>query len=85
MKKRQNREQVPLEHFDQRMRALVERRISPSLAAVVVQGDDTMVARGYGWSDLEQGSTSAEEKGYDQIYVCSPRICEEAGGSPNLR
>ncbi len=56
MKKRQSREQVPLEHFDQRMRALVERRISPSLAAVVVQGDDTMVARGYGWSDLERGT-----------------------------
>ena len=59
MKNIQSIEQVPLEHFDQRMQALVERRISPSLAAVVVQGDDTMVARGYGWSDLEQGTAAS--------------------------
>ncbi len=64
MKKRQSREQVPLEHFDQRMRALVERRILPSLAAVVVQSDDTMVTRGYGWSDLEQGTAASAETVY---------------------
>jgi CubicO group peptidase (beta-lactamase class C family) len=59
MMKKQRIEQVPLEHFDQRMRALVEHRISPSLVVVVVQGDDTMVAQGYGWSDLEQGTAAS--------------------------
>ncbi len=64
MKKRQRITQVPLEHFDQRMRALVERRVSPSLAVTVVQGDDTMVAQGYGWSDLEQGTAASAETVY---------------------
>ncbi len=64
MKKRQRIKQVPLEYFDQRMRTLVERRVSPSLAVAVVQGDDTMVAKGYGWSDLEQGTKASAETIY---------------------
>ncbi len=64
MKKRQRIKQVPLEYFDQRMRTLVERRVSHSLAVTVVQGDDTMVAKGYGWSDLEQGTKASAETIY---------------------
>jgi CubicO group peptidase (beta-lactamase class C family) len=64
MKKIQSIEQVPLEHFDQRMRDLVEHRVSPSLAVTVVQGGETVVARGYGWSDLEQGTHASAETVY---------------------
>ena len=64
MKKIQSIEQVPLEHFDQRMRALVEHRVSPSLAVTVVQGGEAVVARGYGWSDLEQGTHASAETVY---------------------
>jgi CubicO group peptidase (beta-lactamase class C family) len=46
------------------MRALVERRVSPSLAVVDVQGGDTIVARGYGWSDLEKGTAASAETVY---------------------
>src|SRR6516164_11031507 len=45
---------ISVEQLDQRLRRLVERRVSPSLAVVVVQGEDTLVAHGYGWSDLER-------------------------------
>ncbi len=55
MKSRQNIEQVSNEQFDQRMRALVEHRVSPSVAVVAVRGGDTVMARGYGWGDLEKG------------------------------
>jgi CubicO group peptidase (beta-lactamase class C family) len=64
MKKRQRIIQIPPEHFDQRMRTLVEHRISPSLAVAVVQGDDTVIAQGYGWSDLEQATAASAETVY---------------------
>jgi len=57
-------EQVQEQQFEQRMRALVEQRVSPSLAVVAVRGDDTVVARGYGWSDLEQGTNASAETIY---------------------
>jgi CubicO group peptidase (beta-lactamase class C family) len=58
MKKRQRTIPIPLERFDRRMRTLVERRVSPSLTVVAVGGGDTIVARGYGWSDLEKGTAA---------------------------
>jgi len=64
MKKIQSAEQVQDQQFDQRMRALVEQRVSPSLAVTAVRGDDTVVARGYGWSDLEQGTNASAETIY---------------------
>ena len=64
MTKRQSVEQVQEQQFDQRMRALVEQRVSPSLALIAVRGDDTVVARGYGWSDLEQGTKASAETIY---------------------
>jgi CubicO group peptidase (beta-lactamase class C family) len=64
MKKIQSAEQVQDQQFEQRMRALAKQRVSPSLAATVVWGDDTMVARGYGWSDLEQGTSASVETIY---------------------
>ena len=57
-------EQVTDRQFDQRMRALVERRVSPSLAVTAVRGSETVVARGYGWSDLEQGTKASSETLY---------------------
>ena len=64
MKKIQSAEQVQDQQFDQRMRAFVEHRVSPGLAVTAVRGDDTVVARGYGWSDLEQGTTASAETIY---------------------
>jgi CubicO group peptidase (beta-lactamase class C family) len=64
MEKGQRIKQVPLEQFDQRMRTLVERRVSPSLAVTAVRDGDTIVARGYGWSDLEQGTNASAETIY---------------------
>src|SRR5215471_20528975 len=64
MKKRQSVEQVQEQHFDQHMRALVEQHVSPSLAVIAVRGDDTVVARGYGQSDLEQGTAASAETIY---------------------
>jgi CubicO group peptidase (beta-lactamase class C family) len=64
MKKRQSAEQVQNQHFDQRIQALVEHRISPSLAVTAVRDSDTIVARGYGWSDLEQGTHASAETVY---------------------
>jgi CubicO group peptidase (beta-lactamase class C family) len=64
MKKRQQITQIPLEQFDQCIQALVERRVSPSLAVVDVGGGDTIVARGYGWSDLEKGTAASAETIY---------------------
>jgi CubicO group peptidase (beta-lactamase class C family) len=64
MKKRQSVEQVQVRDFEQRLSALVEQRVSPSLAAIAVQGDDTVVARGYGWSDIEQGPKASAETIY---------------------
>jgi CubicO group peptidase (beta-lactamase class C family) len=64
MKKRQSVEQVQEQQFDQRLRTLVEYRVSPSLAVIAVRGDDTVVARGYGWSDLEQGTKASAETIY---------------------
>src|SRR5712692_4110459 len=64
MKKIQSIEQVPNEHFDQRMRALVEHRVSPSLAVTAVRGGDTVVARGYGCRDLEQGTLASAKTVY---------------------
>jgi CubicO group peptidase (beta-lactamase class C family) len=59
MKKIQSAEQVQGQQFDQRMREFVEHRVSPSLAVIAVRGDDTIAARGYGWSDLEQGTAAS--------------------------
>lgn len=64
MKKIQNIEQVPNEHFDQHMRTLVEHRVSPSLAVTAVRGGDTVVARGYGCRDLEQRTLASAETVY---------------------
>jgi CubicO group peptidase (beta-lactamase class C family) len=64
MKKKQSIEQVPLERFDQRMRALVEHRVSPSLAVAVVQGGEAAFASGYGCRDLEQGMLASAETVY---------------------
>src|ERR1700694_4931235 len=64
MKKIQRAEQVQDQQFDQRMRAFVEHRVSPSLAVTAVRGSDTIVARGYGWSDLEQGTNASAETVY---------------------
>lgn len=64
MKKRQRVEPVQDQQFEQRMRALVEQRVSPSLAVTAVRGADTVVARGYGWSDLEQGTNASAETIY---------------------
>src|SRR5207248_2051000 len=41
-----------------------EHHISPSLAVIAVRGEDTVVARGYGWSDLEQGTNASAETIY---------------------
>jgi CubicO group peptidase (beta-lactamase class C family) len=64
MKNRQNIEQVSNEQFDQRIQALVEQRVSPSLAVVAVRGGDTVMARGYGWGDLEKGTAASAETAY---------------------
>src|SRR5205823_5967798 len=64
MKKMQSAEQVQDQQFDQRMRAFVEQRVSPSLAVTAARGGDTVVARGYGWSDLEQGTHASAETVY---------------------
>jgi CubicO group peptidase (beta-lactamase class C family) len=64
MRKRQNLEQVQVQHFEQRMRALVEHRVSPSLAVTVVRNGDMVVAHVYGWSDLEQGTNASVETIY---------------------
>src|SRR5947207_15833865 len=64
MKKRQSVEQVQDQQFEQRMRTFVEHRVSPSLAVTAVRDSDTMVARGYGWSDLEQGTHASAETVY---------------------
>ena len=64
MKKRQSVEQVQVQQFDQRMRTFVEHRVSPSLAVTAVRDGDTIVARGYGWSDLEQGTNASAETVY---------------------
>jgi CubicO group peptidase (beta-lactamase class C family) len=64
MKKIQSAEQVQDQQFDQRMRTFVEHRVSPSLAVTVVRGGDTVVERGYGWSDLEQGTNASAETIY---------------------
>ena len=64
MKKIQSGEQVSNEQFDQRMRVLVEHRVSPSLAVTAVRGGKAVVARGYGWSDLEQGTKATAETIY---------------------
>ena len=64
MKKIQSVEQVQDQHFDQHMQALVEHRVSPSLAVTAVRDSDTIVARGYGWSDLEQGTMPSAETVY---------------------
>jgi CubicO group peptidase (beta-lactamase class C family) len=82
MKKIQKVEQVPHEQFDQHMRALVERRVSPSLAVTAVQGSETVVARGYGWSDLEQGTNASAETLY--LY-CSMTKLFTATGIMQLR
>ena len=64
MKKRQSAEQMQDQHFEQRLRTLVEQRVAPSLAVVAVRGNETVVARGYGWSDLEQGTAASAETVY---------------------
>src|SRR5437588_7488894 len=64
MKKIQSAEQVQDQQFDQRMHAFVEQRVSPSLAVTAVRDGDTIVARGYGWSDLEQGTNASAETIY---------------------
>jgi len=64
MKKIQNVEQVQNQHFDQRMQALVKHRVSPGFAVTAVRDGDTIVARGYGWSDLEQGTKASAETVY---------------------
>jgi len=64
MKKIQSVEQVQDQQFDQRLRAFVEHRVSPSLAVTAVRGGDTVVERGYGWSDLEQGTNASAETVY---------------------
>lgn len=52
------------ESFDQRLQALIERHVSPSLAAVVAQGEDVLVARGYGWSDLDRKTVASAQTVY---------------------
>jgi CubicO group peptidase (beta-lactamase class C family) len=64
MKKIQSVEQVQDQQFDQRMQAFVEHRVSPSLAVTAVRVGDTVIARGYGWSDLEQGTNASAETIY---------------------
>ncbi|MGO8948651.1 MAG: serine hydrolase domain-containing protein [Ktedonobacterales bacterium] len=64
MKMRPSVEQVQDQQFEQRMRTFVERRVSPSLAVTAVRDGDTVVARGYGWSDLEQGTNASAETIY---------------------
>jgi CubicO group peptidase (beta-lactamase class C family) len=64
MKMIQKAEQVQDQQFDQRMRAYVEQRVAPSLAVTAVRGVDTVVARGYGWSNLEQGTAASAETVY---------------------
>lgn len=64
MKKRPSLEQVQAQQFDQRMRACVEHHVSPSLAVTAVGGRETVVARGYGWSDLEHGTKACAETIY---------------------
>jgi len=64
MRKIQRVEQVLLEQFDQRMSTLVEHRVSPSLAVVAVRGGDSIVACGYGLSDLEKGTAASAETVY---------------------
>jgi CubicO group peptidase (beta-lactamase class C family) len=64
MRKINKVEQVSDRQFDQCMRALVERRVSPSLAVTAVRGGETVFARGYGWSDLEQGTNASAETVY---------------------
>ena len=64
MKKIPSAELVQDQQFEQRMRAFVERRVSPSLAVTAVRGGDTVVARGYGWSDLERGTNASAETVY---------------------
>src|SRR5271166_4015133 len=46
------------------MQALVEHHVSPSLAVIAVRGEDTVVARGYGWSNLEHGTHASAETIY---------------------
>ena len=75
MRKIKKVEQVPHEQFDQHMRALVERRVSPSLAVTAVRGSDTVVARGYGWSDLEQGTNASAETIY--LYCSMTKLFTE--------
>jgi CubicO group peptidase (beta-lactamase class C family) len=55
---------IPLDHFERRLRTLVARHVSPSLAVVAVQGNDILAARGYGQSDLERGTAASAETVY---------------------
>lgn len=64
MKKILSAEQVQDQHFDQRLRTFVEHRVSPSLAVTAVRGGDTVVERGYGLSDMEQGTKASAETIY---------------------
>jgi CubicO group peptidase (beta-lactamase class C family) len=64
MKKEQNIEQMQTQLFDQRMREFIEHRVSPSLAVIAVRGDDTVIAHGYGWSDLAQARKASAETIY---------------------
>jgi CubicO group peptidase (beta-lactamase class C family) len=64
MKKIQKIEQVSNENFEQRMRTLVEHRVSPSLAVTAVRGGEAVIARGYGYRDLEQGTSASAETVY---------------------
>jgi hypothetical protein len=57
-------EQVQDQQFDQHMRIFMEHRVSPSLAMTAVRGNDMVVARGYGWSNLEQGTNASAETVY---------------------
>jgi CubicO group peptidase (beta-lactamase class C family) len=64
MKNSQHTVPIPLEPFEERLHALVERRVSPSLAVVAVRGEDTVVAHGYGWSDLERKTAASARTVY---------------------
>lgn len=57
-------ERVSLEQFEQRVRTIVQQRGTPGLSVVVVRGSDIVMARGYGWSDLQNRTAATPETVY---------------------
>jgi CubicO group peptidase (beta-lactamase class C family) len=72
MKKRPSAEPVQVQAFDQSMQSLVEHHVSPSLAVIAVRHGDTVLARGYGCSDLQQETHASAETIY--LYCSMTKV-----------